>query len=163
MNNEQLTMNNEQLTMNNEQLTMNNEQLTNNRVEWVATETSARPLRHRARAFLLATGGILGGGLVGEMDGRVREPIFNLPLTAPQKRSGWFRPAFLDPQGHPVFSGGVAVGPDFRPVGGPANVWAAGGALAHFDPILERSLSGTAVVTGVAAAQAIVEAVLSIQ
>ncbi len=131
-------------------------------IEWVETETSARPLKHRARAFLLATGGILGGGFESDVNGRVWEPIFNLPLTAPQKRSGWFRPAFLDPQGHPVFNGGVAVSPDFRPVDGAgrplfANVWAAGGLLANFDPILERSLSGTAVVTGMAAAQAIVE------
>jgi glycerol-3-phosphate dehydrogenase subunit B len=54
------------------------------------------------------------------------------------------------------------VGPDFRPVdeaGHPifANLYAAGGVLAHCDPILERSLEGTAVVSGTAAAQAIIE------
>ena len=43
---------------------------------------------------------------------------------------------------------------DGRPVY--ANLWAAGGALAHADPILERSLEGIAIVTGVAAADAIV-------
>ncbi|MFQ5421375.1 MAG: hypothetical protein ACE5EY_13545, partial [Anaerolineae bacterium] len=138
------------------QSTVNNQQSTIN-IDWVATETSARPLRHHARAFFLATGGVLGGGFVGERDGRLREPIFDLPLTAPLERRDWFRPAFLDPQGHPVFRGGVAVGPDFWPLDGPANVWAAGGALAHCDPIHERSLSGTAVVTGVAAAKNIIK------
>jgi glycerol-3-phosphate dehydrogenase subunit B len=130
-------------------------------IEWVATETSARPLKHRARHFLLATGGILGGGLVGELDGRVRETIFNLPVTAPQKRSDWFSPGFLDSQGHPVFTGGVAVGPDFRPInetGQPIyeNLWAAGNLLAYADPIRERSLEGTAVATGIAAGKAII-------
>jgi glycerol-3-phosphate dehydrogenase subunit B len=131
-------------------------------VQWVATETSARPLKHHAQAFLLATGGILGGGFGSDVNGRVWETIFHLPLTIPQKRHDWFRATFLDPQGHPVFQGGVTVGPDFRPVdetGQPifANLYAAGGVLAHCDPVLERSLEGTAVVSGTAAAQAIIE------
>jgi glycerol-3-phosphate dehydrogenase subunit B len=130
------------------------------KIEWVATETSARPLKHRARAFLLATGGILGGGFDSDVNGRVWETIFHLPLTVPQKRYDWFRASFLDAQGHPVFRGGVTTGADFRPVdetGQPifANLYAAGGVLAHCDPILERSLEGTAVVSGTAAAQAI--------
>jgi glycerol-3-phosphate dehydrogenase subunit B len=131
-------------------------------VQWVASETSARPLKHRAKAFLLATGGILGGGFDSDVNGRVWETIFHLPLTVPQKRYEWFRASFLDAQGHPVFKGGVAVGTDFRPVdeaGQPiyANLYAAGGTLAHCDPILERSLEGTAVVSGIAAARSIIQ------
>ncbi|MCB9421800.1 MAG: glycerol-3-phosphate dehydrogenase subunit GlpB [Ardenticatenaceae bacterium] len=132
------------------------------KVQWVASETSARPLKHRSQAYLLATGGILGGGFSSNVNGRVWETIFQLPLTVPQKRPDWFRASFLDPQGHPVFQGGVAVGPDFRPIdeaGQPifANLYAAGGVLAHCDPILERSLEGTAVASGTAAAQAVIE------
>jgi anaerobic glycerol-3-phosphate dehydrogenase B subunit len=139
-----------------------NNQQSATKIEWVATETSARPLKHRAQAFLLATGGILGGGFNSDVNGRVWETIFHLPLTTPQKRPDWFRATFLDPLGHPVFQGGVAVGPDFRPVdetGQPifANLYAAGSTLAHCDPVLERSLEGTAVVSGMAAAQAIIE------
>jgi glycerol-3-phosphate dehydrogenase subunit B len=131
-------------------------------VQWVTSETSARPLKHRAKAFLLATGGILGGGFYSDVNGRVWETIFHLPLTVPQKRYEWFRASFLDAKGHPVFKGGVAVGTDFRPVdeAGQAiygNLYAAGGALAHCDPILERSLEGTAVVSGIAAAQSIIQ------
>lgn len=131
-------------------------------VQWVASETSARPLKHRAKAYLLATGGILGGGFDSDVNGRVWEKIFHLPLTVPQKRYEWFRASFLDAQGHPVYQGGVAVGPEFRPIdeaGQPiyANLYAAGGTLAYCDPILERSLEGTAVVTGTAAAQSIIE------
>ena len=131
-------------------------------VQWVASETSARPLKHRAQAFLLATGGILGGGFDSDVNGRVWETIFHLPLTVPQKRYEWFRASFLDAQGHPVFQGGTIVGSDFRPVDDAnqpifANLYAAGGVLAHCDPILERSLEGTAVVSGTAAALSIIE------
>lgn len=130
-------------------------------IEWVETATSARPLRHRAAAYLLATGGVLGGGFSSDPGGRFWETIFDLPLTVPQDRTQWFRPRFLDAQGQPAFRGGVSVDSSFQPVDADgrtvyANLWAAGGALAHADPILERSLEGIAIVTGVAAAEAIV-------
>lgn len=132
------------------------------RVLWVETETSARPLRHRATYFLLATGGILGGGFDSDHTGRVWEVVFDLPLAVPQKRSRWFRSRFLDPAGHPVFQGGVPVNRQLQPVhpdGSPVyeNLWAAGGLLAHTDPIQERSLEGLAIATGVVAAQHILE------
>lgn len=129
------------------------------RIAWVETATSARPLRHHAKAFLLATGGILGGGFESNPSGHVWETIFDLPLTVPQGREHWFRPAFLDPQGHPVYQGGVQTGADFRPGldGAPryANLWAAGSVLAHADPICERSREGLAVASAAGAVQAI--------
>lgn len=133
------------------------------RITWVATESSSRPLRHRATNFLLATGGILGGGFDSDHTGRVWEVVFDLPLTVPQRRSQWFRPLFLDPAGQPVYQGGVQVNRDFQPVDGAGarvfdNLWAAGGLLAHADPIHERSLEGVAIVTGVTAAQRVLEA-----
>jgi glycerol-3-phosphate dehydrogenase subunit B len=131
-------------------------------VQWVESKTSARPLKNQAKAFLLATGGIMGGGLISDHLGRVWEVVFDLPLTVPQQRSEWFRPAFLDPQGHPVFDGGVRVNRSFQPVdaaGKPlyANLWAAGDLLANDNPILQRSMEGSAIATGFAAARAIVE------
>lgn len=132
-------------------------------VRWVETETSARPLRHRATNYLLATGGVLGGGFNSDANGRFWEVVFDLPLTVPQDRRAWFRPEFFDPAGQPVFGGGVAVNGDFQPINSDGeavyeNVWAAGGLLAHTDPILERSLEGIAITTGVAAAQKIIGA-----
>ena len=131
------------------------------RVDWVATETSARPLRHRARYFLLATGGILGGGFASDHTGRVREVVFDLPLSVPQRRNSWFRTSFLDPRGHPVFEGGVRVNDAGQPVDEDGhilyeNLWAAGDVLAGADPIQERSLEGIAIATGAAAGQSIV-------
>lgn len=128
-------------------------------VQWVETATSARPLKHRARRYLLATGGILGGGFNSDHTGRVWETVFGLPLTIPQQRYHWFRPQFMDPAGQPVFRGGVAVNTVLQPVdadGQPLynNLWVAGGALAGADPIQERSLEGIALASGMAAAQA---------
>ena len=131
------------------------------KIQWVETSTSARPLKHRAKTYLLATGGILGGGFNSDHTGRVWETIFDLPLTIPQQRSQWFRPQFLNTDGQPVFHGGVPVNRQFQPVrpsGEPvyANLWAAGGVLAGADPIRERSLTGIGVVTGTVAAKQII-------
>jgi glycerol-3-phosphate dehydrogenase subunit B len=128
----------------------------NNRVVWVETETSARPLKHRADAFLLATGGILGGGINTDHAGKVWETVLDLPVVAPAERAEWFRPGFLDKSGHPIFRAGVPVNCDFQPVdlNGSrvyANVWAAGSLLAHADPIQTRSMEGLAIATGIAA------------
>jgi len=133
------------------------------RVQWVETATSSRPMKHRAKAYLLATGGILGGGFDSDHTGRLWETVFDLPLTIPQKRYEWFRPAFMDPAGHPVFNGGVAVDQRMQPVNAAGqviygNLWAAGGALASVDPIQQHSLEGIAIATGFAAGQAIVRA-----
>ena len=133
---------------------------TGRRIEWIETETGSRPLRHRAHNYLLATGGILGGGINGDRGGRVQETVFDLPLSAPQTRSQWLRPLFLDRRGHPIFQGGVSVDSRFRPLdqaGEPVydNLWAAGAVLAHTDPIRERSREGIAITTGYAAANAV--------
>jgi glycerol-3-phosphate dehydrogenase subunit B len=125
------------------------------RVEWVESETSSRPLRHRADYFVLASGGILGGGFDSDSNGRVWETIFNLPVTAPQRRSQWFHSRFLAPEGHAVFRGGVAVDGRFRPLTETGaclydNLLVAGNLLAHSDPVPERSLEGVAIATGMA-------------
>ena len=133
------------------------------RVQWVETATTSRPMKNRARAYLLATGGILGGGFDSDHTGRIWETVFGLPLTIPQKRYEWFRPAFMDPAGHPVFNGGVAVDGRMQPMDAAgqviySNLWAVGGALASVDPIQQHSLEGIAIATGVAAGQAMVRA-----
>src|SRR5262249_35113441 len=78
-------------------------------LDWVATAASARPLPHSAHNFLLATGGFLGGGFESDHKGRAWESVFHLPLFLPAQRDQWFSHQFLDPAGHPLFQGGVAV------------------------------------------------------
>ncbi len=129
-------------------------------IAWVESATSSRPLRHSAKNFLLASGGILGGGFNSDHTGKVWDVVFNLPLTTPQDRRQWFQSRFLDEQGHAIFSGGVDVNEQWQPIDGAGNViyknlWAAGGVLAHADGIRERSLEGIAIATGSAAATAI--------
>lgn len=134
---------------------------TDGQVEWIESETSARPYRQRATNYLLATGGILGAGFDSDHNGRIWETIFDLPITPPQDRSQWFHSSFFSPEGHPVFHGGVTVNQKFQPINTAgqviyANLWAAGNILAGSDPILERSLEGAAIVTGIAAGNSVV-------
>lgn len=125
------------------------------RVQWIESEASGRPLRHRAEKFILATGGILGGGINSDHTGRVWEVVFNLPVAAPRERAHWFRARFFEPTGHPIFRVGVSVNRAFQPIDAHgarvyANVWAAGNVLAHCDSIRERSLEGVALATAYA-------------
>lgn len=130
------------------------------RIAWVETASSARPLRHHAAAYLLATGGILGGGLAGDHTGRLWETVFGLPLTGVPPREAWFHHEFLTPGGQPVFRVGVATNAEFQPVGADGellyeNLWAAGSTLAHADGLAERSREGIALVSGWVAARAL--------
>lgn len=127
------------------------------RVTAVYTESAARRLAHRCEQAVLATGGILGGGITANPQGKLREVVFDLPVHAPPDRLGWFRPDFLDNQGHPVYRSGIAVTANFQPAddgGRPIyrNLYAAGTTLAHAEVIRERSFDGVALGTGYTAA-----------
>ncbi|MGQ9786455.1 MAG: glycerol-3-phosphate dehydrogenase subunit GlpB [Anaerolineae bacterium] len=127
-------------------------------VEAVWTQAAARRKPHRARHFVLATGGILGSGIVAEDADTLREVIFNLPLAAVPERSDWFDPEFLSLRGHPIYRAGVAVNERLQPVDAAHNVlysnlYVAGTTLAYCDALLERSFEGVALSTGFVAAQ----------
>lgn len=128
------------------------------RITAVYTETAARPHPHRAQTYVLATGGILGGGITTNSVGDVKEVIFDLPVTAPDKQYDWFHQDFLDKRGHPIYRSGLTVNDGFQPVNGGdapvyANLYAAGTTLAHCEVIRERSFEGVALATGYAVAQ----------
>lgn len=123
------------------------------RLTAVLTEAAARTQRHPARAFVLATGGIAGGGIHTDHHGTVRETALDLPLQAPQQRSDWFVSRFVHEDGHPIFAAGVATDQHFRPVNATRtvvydNVVVAGSALAAPDILHARALSGLAICTG---------------
>lgn len=120
------------------------------------SKAPARERQHRARAFLLATGGILGGGLVADEGGVVRETALGLPVAAPPDQAMWFDAEF-DGE-HRLFRAGVRVDARFRPCDEAgqvvySNVTVAGASLAGADAIEERSLEGIALATGWAAGQ----------
>lgn len=122
-------------------------------VQAVYTEAAARQRRHHFDNYVLATGGLLGGGFITNFEGEVREVIFNLPVSAPSSRLNWFQPEFVTKTGHPIYQAGLQVNEQLQPVaenGRPLynNLYAAGSTLAHCDVIRERSLEGVALATG---------------
>lgn len=113
----------------------------------VFTEAAARRQRHRARAVVLATGGLLGGGLTGDADGTLREVVAGLEVHGPPDRRRWFGSSH-GPGGHPLYRAGIAPAAGLAAAEG---VFVAGSLLAGADPIEEGSLEGIALATGWAA------------
>lgn len=123
------------------------------RITRLWARSAARSLPLSAEKFILATGGILGGGFLAGSSGALDEQVFGLPLGQPARQVDWFSPDFFNPGGHPIFRAGVTVDQNFQPVdrtGWPLvpNLYAAGAALGGHDALLERSLEGVGLVTG---------------
>lgn len=117
------------------------------KVTHIRFETASRLKTFSAGAYVLATGGIFGGGLIAQSDGRVTEPIFDLPVATPDDRHHWFDPRFVAAHGQPVSRAGLTVAPDLRPRNGSpaplaANLYAAGALLAGADWVGSRSGDG---------------------
>ncbi len=124
----------------------------------IASEAAAREQEHRARVFVLATGGISGGGIRTDYSGKVWETALNLPVQAPESHSEWFASRFLHQEGHPIFRSGVATNAQQRPLDASGhvvyeNVVAAGLVLASDDPIQDRCITGLALASGWRAGQ----------
>jgi glycerol-3-phosphate dehydrogenase subunit B len=125
----------------------------NRHIVVIYTQAAARQQSHYFDQYVLATGGILGGGIHVGHEGEAREIIFDLPVTVPTRRSEWFKQDFLDEEGHPIYQAGLRVNQQFQPLNEAnepvyRNLFAAGTTLAHAEVIRERSLEGVALVTG---------------
>lgn len=130
------------------------------RVAAVVTLTGARAVRHAARWFVLATGGVGGGGVASDSTGAFRETALGLPVRFLPGDGPPFLPGYLDP--HPAARVGVAVDDRMRPLGpddAPAfeNVVAAGATIGGAEPWREKSGEGISVATGYAAAGTVLE------
>ena len=128
----------------------------NGRVEGVVTRAAARPTTHRARSFVLASGGLAAGGIRVDSYGEVREAVFDLALAGLPAANGRprFLPTYLDEQ--PLDRVGVPVDDQLRPTdadGRPRfeNLHAAGATLAGAAPWREGSGNGLSLATGYAA------------
>jgi glycerol-3-phosphate dehydrogenase subunit B len=130
------------------------------RLAAVVSAAAARQQTIRAQAFLLATGGIAGGGLRADHTGAVRETALDLPVQAPGERGEWFSARLLDAAGHAIYRAGIATDHKLRPLDGERvvyhNVAVAGAALAGSDLIRERCYTGVALATGWQAAQTLI-------
>jgi glycerol-3-phosphate dehydrogenase subunit B len=130
------------------------------RVVAVEMEAATRALRITTGALVLATGGIAGGGLVATADGRIVEPLLDLPVETPP-HDGWLRRDALDPAGHPIEAAGIRTDATLRPIGPGGgtfrNVHVAGALLAGQLALRERCGDGVAIASGWRAANAIVD------
>ncbi len=127
------------------------------RLRAVWTKAAAREQRHSADQFILATGGIAGGGFRADYPNLLRETALDLPLVQPPQRADWFAPHADDP--HLVFQAGIAVNAAWQPLAADnsvvaINVRVAGAALGQADFIRQRCLNGIALATGWAASAA---------
>lgn len=114
----------------------------------VVTEAATRERRIACGGLVLATGGIAGGGIVGEPDGTLREAVIGLPVEGPPV-DDWLAADPLDPAGHPIEAAGVRVDAELRPVGREfANVRVVGALLAGQRPFRERCGDGVAIASG---------------
>jgi glycerol-3-phosphate dehydrogenase subunit B len=105
----------------------------------------------RANTFILATGGILGGGVRVTSNHEIVETVSDLPVnveTAPQK---WFSRDFL--VSHPIFRSGIIVNSNLKPIRSDnqeifSNLMVVGSNLGNGDFIQERSYDGIALSSG---------------
>lgn len=114
----------------------------------VIVSSKGRDTEFSARTFVLATGGIFGGGIEVTPDSS-RETVFELPLFVP---SEWTRAEFLGEQ--PYAQMGIEVDRELRPIESRSqevvleNVRVVGRMLAHWDPWVEHSGGGVSLASG---------------
>ncbi|MEN6469806.1 MAG: anaerobic glycerol-3-phosphate dehydrogenase subunit GlpB [Smithella sp.] len=125
-------------------------------IEAVMAESQGRPSSLNARAFILAAGSFVGGGLWAKHD-KVIEKIFNLPVFVPGERETWFDQDYFS-MNHGIGQAGIAVDSSFRPVNCPwDNLFVCGAILAHVEALKNGCGQGFAIATGHAAAQSCLE------
>ena len=113
------------------------------RAAGVVADTAGGPRRYAAHSIILATGGFRHGGLDAPAKGRVKEPVFDLPVSTGE---AWFAPLYWD--AHPYARFGVRVNAEgMQPVSANGkvifpNLFAIGGLLAGADRNGEGSREG---------------------
>jgi glycerol-3-phosphate dehydrogenase subunit B len=122
-------------------------------IEAVTIETHARPTRLNAKAFILASGSFVSGGLYAGMKDNVTETVFDLPVFVPGTRGTWFSNDFFMP-GHVIEKAGIIVDRSFRPVDVPhENLFVCGSILAYSEVMKNGCGHGLGLATGLAVAR----------
>ncbi|MDX1523979.1 MAG: anaerobic glycerol-3-phosphate dehydrogenase subunit B, partial [Anaerolineae bacterium] len=137
----------------------------NGQVTQIRFETANRLKPVTAKNYVLATGGIYGGGIQTDSDGgegKVWETIFGLPIEADSNRHMWFASGFLDPKGQPFASYGLKVNDTLNPINGSGkaiaeNLYIAGATIAGSDWTRGRTGDGVALATAAAIVKQIME------
>ena len=117
------------------------------------SDAAVRQTSHTAKHYVLATGGILGGGITLNEYGYAQETVFGLPIDVTSLGTHWFNDQFLSQESHPIHTRGLRVDKALHPINDLdqviyQNLYAIGPMIANCDPIRERSLEGIALATG---------------
>jgi glycerol-3-phosphate dehydrogenase subunit B len=125
-------------------------------IEAVTTPSAGRPSSLNAKAFILATGSFVGGGLHALRE-TIIENIFNLPVHVPGPRETWFDNDYFS-FNHGIGKAGIIVDSYFRPASCAwENIFVCGGILANTDILKNGCGHGLALATGYAAAKSCAE------
>lgn len=120
------------------------------RITSVTVDRNGQRIPHAASSFVLATGGLVGTGLISDREA-VREPVFDCHIQVPEDREDWYERDLYGEQPYAKF--GVSVDEQLRPqtVGGEPefeNLRAAGSVLGGFDFPASGSGTGISLATG---------------
>ena len=125
-------------------------------IEAVTTASKGRPKSLNGKAFILATGSFVGGGLTTTREAIV-ENIFNLPVHVPGPRETWFDNDYFS-FNHGIGRAGIKVDSSLRPEDTQwENIFVCGGILADTEILKSGCGHGLALATAHAAAKSCME------
>jgi glycerol-3-phosphate dehydrogenase subunit B len=120
-------------------------------IEAVITHSEGRPNSLNAKAFVLASGSFVGGGLTATRESII-ENVFDLPVQVPGPREGWYEQDYFSVN-HGIGKAGIIVDASFRSVDSPwENVFVCGAILANAEILRYGCGNGLSLCTGQAAA-----------
>ncbi|MBB5335416.1 anaerobic glycerol-3-phosphate dehydrogenase subunit GlpB [Pectinatus brassicae] len=124
----------------------------------VITEGFDRQRKFYADQFILATGGVYGGGLVAKI-GAMTEPVFNIDIDVPKVQTEWSHKDLFGDKKQIFAQFGVNVNSELTPLAADgkevaSNVKVVGRSLAGYDFCVEKSGNGVALITAYKAAAA---------
>jgi glycerol-3-phosphate dehydrogenase subunit B len=131
---------------------------TGDRITTIYADRNGTKTPYEPEAVVLATGGLVGGGIDSERDD-VYEPVFDCPVSTPDDRYDWSDDDAFGPHAFAHF--GVEIDADARVLDDDdpevANLTAAGGVVGGYDAAAEKSASGVSLATGYAAGRTAAE------
>lgn len=121
-------------------------------IETVTSFSEGHATSISGKAFILATGSFIGGGLTATREG-IRENIFHLPVHIPGPRETWFDDNYFS-MNHGIGRVGIAADAAMRPLGTSwKNIFVCGSILAETQILKNGCGHGLALATALAAAK----------